>query len=84
MTISISISGHVDDADTEARIVEAAKDLVSTLREAGQVYSASAGTSHHGTVQLNTGFSDSQEAATDGAPNDGTGHFRDVPEADRS
>lgn len=54
MTIQISISGHADNSDAEGNFLDAATEAVRKMRESGEVYSASATTSHHGTVDLVT------------------------------
>jgi hypothetical protein len=84
VSITITISGHTPDADTEAQVIEAAKGVCKVLRESNsEVYNASASTQHHGTVQLNIDDAEARQASG-GQETDGTGHFRDVPEADRS
>jgi hypothetical protein len=93
VSITITISGHTPDKDTEAQVIEAAKAVCATLRETGsEVYNASASTQHHGTVQLNveseaadhdwtkaagTPASDSQEGTTEGTT-EGTGYIKDA------
>jgi hypothetical protein len=52
MTIQITLSGHADNADAEGNMLDAVVEAVNKMRESGQVYSASASTSHHGGLDL--------------------------------
>lgn len=53
MTISVSVSAHADTAEAEDQMLDKLRSAVKAMADSGQVYSASASTSHHGTVDLN-------------------------------
>lgn len=52
MTINISIAGHAEGKEQERAMLGAFRDAVMQAESDGEVYSASASTTHHATVDL--------------------------------
>jgi len=61
MTLQVSMSAHADTAEAEDQMLDKLRSAAKAMAESGELYSASANTSHHGTVDLKADVADTAD-----------------------